>query len=297
MTLRKLRKWDGRMQELQEYRRPWGRRKKELEEKVSWICWPENKNEWTKICENSSPSLFDICFRRMKLEPLFSCTQKCTHCPTPPVLQPWGCNQKILLPLSQLKPDRSDLPCGVDNSHISVQQQVDGAESAVMTSDRQTDCRCARVRSINVTKWIMLLFGLTSLSVFGKTQERPFIIISVSLESYYQQMLLARLGCCCQWPAVCFISMIEIYIYKYAHKLTITYTHTFCFQAKPKPRTVHCSCRMIGVTSQSFLHHGQHPDSQLCMVSISPTHRSLHGKFTKITALTQLPVNQNCVYM
>lgn len=55
---------------------------------------------------------------------------------------------------------------------------------------------------------------------------------------------------------------------------------------KRKVRTVYGSCRLIGVTSQKvFLHHGFIP-TRSCMVSATPTYNSLHGKLTKITALT-----------
>lgn len=157
-----------------------------------------------------------------------------THIAQTPVLQPWGCNQKILLPLCELKPDRSDLHCSVDNSHISVQQQVDRAESAVMTTDRQTDCRCARVRSINVIEWIMLSFGLTSLSVYGKTQARTFIIKSVFLNHiinrcYWLSWLLLSVTLC-----LLYLSDRNTYIQICAQTHNHLHTHISCLQAKPQ---------------------------------------------------------------
>lgn len=130
-------------------------------------------------------------------------------------LQPWGCNQKILSVSTETRSERSALPCR--HTHLC---STTTAESAVMmTSDRQTDCRCARVRSINVMVWIMLSFGLTELSVFGKSQATTFIIVSVSW------MCLARPACCCQRPTVWFISYKE-------HALVLT--HTSCLRANPQ---------------------------------------------------------------
>lgn len=122
----------------------------------------------------------------------------------------------------------------------------------------------------------MFSFGWISLPVFGDSEARTSIIRSVlwiNINEYYQQMCFAWLACCCQWPTVCLILTIEAR--QHVHKHTIRQTHTHTKKqththkpskpANPETRPV-CSW-LIGATSQNSQCHGQHPDSQLCMVS------------------------------
>lgn len=157
---------------------------------------------------------------------------------------------------AETRSERSAFPCW-QLAHLSAATSGRSRKCSYgqWQADRLQMCTCQINKCYKVNNaFIWINFTVSVWENSGKTIHHH----KCFFESYYQQMLLAQLGCCCQWPAVCFISMIEMYICTNMHTNTQSPTHTpSAFKQNQKPKTVCCSCRMIGVTSQNFLHHGQ----------------------------------------
>lgn len=150
----------------------------------------ERKRE-REASARAHPQLSDICFGRMKLKPSFSHTQKCTRCQDRPQRASSRCSREDAI---------RKISLAASTTRTSLRGWSRERSYDHWQADRLQMCTCQVNKCYRVNN-AFIWINLTASVWENSTREHSSFW--VFCESYYQQMCLARLACCCQWPTVC----------------------------------------------------------------------------------------------